>query len=533
MTATAAVVKAFQEIPIGQLTESKTNPRRTFEEGALKDLAASIRQKGILQPLLVRPWAGGFEIVAGARRFRAAKQAGLERVPAYVRELNDDQALEAQVIENLQRQDVHALEEAEGYREILRRGKYDVEELAAAVNRSKSYIYMRMKLCDLVPEAKKLFLEEGMTPAHAEKMARLQPADQKRVLNELFAEDFDRAMQRKTRRQISHRDMVDWIQRNVFLDLDKAPWKKDDELLLPKAGACAVCPKRAGAQRDLFPEVSKASTCTDRGCYEEKLGAYVRKRRSELVGEGFKAPPLLSAEYYVSPKTGSGEKVLGEHDYRLVEAKKGKTCPSMTKGVFVDGRRVGQVTAVCTDGRCATHRGPGCAAPKPPTPAEKERRKRELLKLRIQRETRKEILRAIAKKVYSQPAGLELRAVAAACASRLWHDVLKRLFEYKGWEPKKKKFRMDFEPVVREKVAAMSFNEVRAFLVEIALAPELDAEGSGWRRGSGDDLLASAKAWGVDPKAIERKVAEDLSPKKKAAAGDAKRSAKRAHEKKG
>jgi ParB family transcriptional regulator, chromosome partitioning protein len=112
------VVSSIHEVALAKIRESKTNPRRFFDEAKLAELAANIRQHGVLQPILVRPLpegeAGMYELVAGARRFRASKLAKRESIPATVRELTDAQALELQVIENVQRVDVHPLDEAQG-----------------------------------------------------------------------------------------------------------------------------------------------------------------------------------------------------------------------------------------------------------------------------------------------------------------------------------------------------------------------------------------------------------------------------------
>ena len=110
----------YRDLPLSVLTESKTNPRRFFEDSALNELAESIRSQGVLSPLLVRPLTDrSFEIVAGARRYRAAQLAEAEAVPVRIVNLTDAEALEAQLIENLQRRDVHPLEEAQGFRALL------------------------------------------------------------------------------------------------------------------------------------------------------------------------------------------------------------------------------------------------------------------------------------------------------------------------------------------------------------------------------------------------------------------------------
>src|SRR5882672_8276904 len=112
-------VSSIQDIPLGKIRESKTNPRRFFDEAKLAELAENIRQHGVLQPILVRPLpegeAGTYELVAGTRRYRASKLAKRESIPATVRELTNTQCLELQLVENLQRTDVHELDEAQGY----------------------------------------------------------------------------------------------------------------------------------------------------------------------------------------------------------------------------------------------------------------------------------------------------------------------------------------------------------------------------------------------------------------------------------
>ena len=131
--ANTATTTEYRDLPLSILTESKTNPRRIFEESALKELAESIRSQGILSPLLVRPLTErSFEIVAGARRYRAAQLAEAETVPVRIVNLTDAEALEAQLIENLQRRDVHPLEEAQGFRALLNldEPKYSIEQIS-------------------------------------------------------------------------------------------------------------------------------------------------------------------------------------------------------------------------------------------------------------------------------------------------------------------------------------------------------------------------------------------------------------------
>jgi len=144
---TSIATSEYRNLPLAVLTESKTNPRRIFEDAALKELAASIRSQGVLSPLLVRPLnERSFEIVAGARRYRAAQMAESETIPVRIVNLTDAEALEAQLIENLQRRDVHPLEEAQGFRALLNleEPKYSIEQIAAKTGKSSVYCAQRL-----------------------------------------------------------------------------------------------------------------------------------------------------------------------------------------------------------------------------------------------------------------------------------------------------------------------------------------------------------------------------------------------------
>lgn len=178
MQTESQVPTLFRDIPIDALTESTWNPRKHRDPARLDELAASIREKGVIEPIVVRAngTAGHYEILAGSRRFRASKLAGLAMVPAVVRDLSDRDALELAVVENLQREDVHPLDEAEGYKALLKADKaYGVAAVAAKVGKSESYIYRRLKLLDLEAGLQTALFEDRLSIAHAERLSRLTP----------------------------------------------------------------------------------------------------------------------------------------------------------------------------------------------------------------------------------------------------------------------------------------------------------------------------------------------------------------------
>ena len=186
-------VSCIQDIPLDRIRESTSNPRRTFDEAKLRELANNIKSHGVLQPILVRPAPDGtdgiYEVVAGARRFRASKFAGKDTIPATVRELTDAECREIQLIENLQRADIHELDEGIGYRSLmeLKPDFYTVETIASQVAKSPSYVKGRISLTDLIPAGQTAFYEGKLTVAHALELARLQRADQERALMEVLS----------------------------------------------------------------------------------------------------------------------------------------------------------------------------------------------------------------------------------------------------------------------------------------------------------------------------------------------------------
>ncbi len=157
------VEKGVQQVPLAQLRPSPFQPRHTIDEAELAELAASIASKGVLQPILVRPSASGYEIVAGERRFRAAKLAGLITVPAMVRDLSDQETLEIAIVENLQRQDLNPMEEARAFKQLLDFG-LNQEKVAEAVGRSRSAIANTLRLL-VLPEIVQDAIEAGRVSA--------------------------------------------------------------------------------------------------------------------------------------------------------------------------------------------------------------------------------------------------------------------------------------------------------------------------------------------------------------------------------
>ena len=159
-----------RSVPIESVRPSPLNPRRRFRNEELEDLAQSIREKGIVQPILVRPMAGSpptFEIVAGERRWRAAQIANLDSIPIIARDLNDQEALELTIIENVQRTDLNAIEEATGYRELVEKFRYTQDDLAKVIGKSRSHVANMLRLLKLPKNVQALVRDGSLSAGHA------------------------------------------------------------------------------------------------------------------------------------------------------------------------------------------------------------------------------------------------------------------------------------------------------------------------------------------------------------------------------
>jgi ParB family chromosome partitioning protein len=158
-----------RRLPVEFVIANRANPRRTFDDEQLEELTNSVREKGIMQPLLVRPSSDPniFEIIAGERRWRAAQRAGLHEVPVIVREVDDKEALELAIIENVQRADLNPLEEAQGYEQLIEQFDYTQQDLAQVIGKSRSHVANTLRLLKLPDTVKSMVSGGELTAGHA------------------------------------------------------------------------------------------------------------------------------------------------------------------------------------------------------------------------------------------------------------------------------------------------------------------------------------------------------------------------------
>lgn len=170
--------KTYFSCPIEEIRPNRGQPRKTFSNEKLEELAASIREKGIIQPLVVRKKADHYELIAGERRWRAAQKAGLREVPVVIQDVSDGTALEMALIENIQREDLNAVEEAEAYQALMDNFALSQEELAGRVGKERSTVANSLRLLRLPAEIKRDIAEERLAMGHARALLALDSPEQ-------------------------------------------------------------------------------------------------------------------------------------------------------------------------------------------------------------------------------------------------------------------------------------------------------------------------------------------------------------------
>lgn len=374
------------------------NPRRTLDPLKQRDLEESIRQFGIQTPLLGRPTAdgSGVELVAGFRRYCAAGVLRLETVPCIVRPMTDAEARELALVDNLQREDVPALEEADAY-EALRQQMGGVQAVARRVGKPVDHVAKRLRLVTLGTHTRRALAERLITIDHALLLARLGTEEEDAALKwcldnqagskttvekvvEACVGRRDRARdpwhgysEPKTVLQLKAR-----IEQTSGRKLSRAPWSLDDAHLVPGVGTCAGCPSNTAANDLLFGDLNIAeATCSDGICFEAKRAQFVHLAVSAAGGE--KTVARLSwNEGSVRPKMTVGRAVEGPKSLnsfvatadlakvlkhgQWVEAKLG-SCPDVIQGVTVNWleaygkkeRKPGETLTVCVVEGCKAH----------------------------------------------------------------------------------------------------------------------------------------------------------------------------------
>jgi ParB family chromosome partitioning protein len=520
----------YRSLPLAQLQESPTNPRRRFDERGLNELAESFKSQGVLQPLLVRTIADDqYEVVAGARRLRAAKIAELVDVPVRVVALSDAAVRESQLTENLLREDVHPYEEAIALKGILQLegAQYDIASLSARLGKSQSYITQRIRLSELHPSIAEAFLADRIGVGHALEIAKLPQDQQEKAFDAAFRTVWSNG--KENRILLPMRELGVWIEQNILLSLDSVPFDKSDATLVPEAGSCAECPKRTGFNTLLFG-TAVHDACTDGACYNNKLAKHVERQIAEkpklvqiTTGYGTRGDsPVLDRNRYVALNLAKSTKAK-----QPLSANQ-KPCKQMAEAIVVDGAERGHTVKVCADTNCPVHFADRTG--KTPDPAqvarEREQRRRELEKRKLEITIRHRILAEILKKVGSPMERGDLVFIADAVLEKtepLRREALARrhkMVDGTGNEVTFPQVQKGLQRLLRQ----LDESGLSKLIVEIVLLGSVEMA----PQAENDTLITAAKRHRVDVAKVRTAVEAEFAAKQKKAQAKQKQPAKKA-----
>jgi ParB/RepB/Spo0J family partition protein len=318
------------------LLDSPTQPRKHM--GDLVELIGSLKSLGMIEPIIVREVAkpgygaalevAALEVVAGHRRKHAAIAAELAEVPVLVKAYSDEEAIEAQLVENIERQSMHPLDEADGFKVWLGLGR-SIAHIADRIGRDRSFVAQRLKLLDLTESGRKAFDAGKLTLGAAIVLARvpqnLQDEALAKLTEHLKYADIDEHS------AVSEKYASEIILKHFILKLADAGWALDDADLVPSAGPCSTCVKRTGNQRELFSDIKSPALCTDPTCHRSKADALFSIRVKEARDAGQKVLEGKIAEDALSPYRSAYVRVDSKQFYDSETNKQVEVAPLVKK----------------------------------------------------------------------------------------------------------------------------------------------------------------------------------------------------------
>jgi ParB family transcriptional regulator, chromosome partitioning protein len=520
------------------IVPSTTNPRKRIDTDGIAELADSIGRVGILEPILVRRIGGsgtdaGFEIIAGERRWRASEIAKLETIPAIIKNVSDEEVLEIQIIENLQRRDVHPIDEADGYENLQKRLNWTEEEIALRVGKSVGYITNRLKLKNLTDQPRKLFEKNLLTLSHALEIVKY-PSDAQEEITSYAFNNF--GYESQTLFPLGK--FIEKIQKNYLLQLKKASFSTKSNELRPDGLACVNCPERTNANPLLFEEnYSDKDCCLNRHCWDGKTQTHIQIQRRKIVETDLEITepekiekkaakvPLITNDWYLrdDEKPTNGETVFKkDEDYKLL--KKKDECKSAMRGVFFNGDRVGQSAWICKNKKCETHfrQSSGVANATHNSGEALKIRKEEIFTAKVAESTRRRTLKRIAEKFdaentlynHKNADGYQLELL-----TRLWKlqcsysdHTAKIIVEILGLENQLNTSRWgeDF----REQIIELSEDVRSKLLFLLLIADKCEIFESYWSYKSQREIKELAKDFGVDYQLLDAEERLGIIPNK-------------------
>lgn len=355
--------EAVQKIKLADIIPAPGNPRGPVNTSTEKfvQMVAGAKVHGILEPCLGRPHPkkkGKVELWAGERRLEAARAAGLKTLPMLVWEMSDREAVEVRTVENMDREDLTPLQEAESIAQLLEVYQGSAEETAARLGKDRAFVNRRARLVNLSPAWKKLAHSADFTTsvAHLELVAGFPVEQQDELVPEHGRWMLEPGFFGRFR---------DFVAKRTF-SLGAAPWKLTDDTLAPAAGACSACPKRSGCVADMFEDqdtkAKKTDLCLDHVCYGAKLRAHLARRRDELRAEH---SDLVLVEGEDGHGMGDSASVLHPHQYEVVKKATPGARPALVEAGKGAGKLIYVKPSVEPDDDADGHGGAGPADQKP------------------------------------------------------------------------------------------------------------------------------------------------------------------------
>jgi ParB/RepB/Spo0J family partition protein len=508
---------AIRNLPLKNIEPSGTavqERRRThYDATALKDLAENIKSVQVIEPIIVRPKMGGnepeqFEIVAGERRWRASREAGLDTIPAIVRALDDGQVLEIQLVENLHREGLHELEEAEGYEILMQQHHYDIEQLSAKIGRSRAYVYARLRLLALDKKAREAFYAGKLTAATALLLARIPvPALQQDALKAITAT--------WNGQPLPFKDAQRHIQDRYMTRLKDAPFDAKAADLVPGAGPCSACPKLTGNQPELFGDIKNTDVCTDPVCYAGKRAAWGERLQAQAQAEGRTVLTGKEAKriapYGVNSNLQGGFVSLDQQCYedekgRTYRQLLGKEFKSETLIADPESGRVVEVIKLSEHGDAL--KAKGVRAERPTRGNDSERVRQQAA--RAETLFRERVFSAVRAKTPASITAADLRLVAQALWQMAGHDSRVRLAKLWDWAGKANVS----EEVHRcdAKIVKLTEENLRRFVLDCALISETRANSYDTRKPL--KLLETAKRLRINTDEVRKMLKGEQAAKK-------------------
>jgi ParB family chromosome partitioning protein len=420
--------------------------------------------------------------------------------------------------ENLLREDVHPYEEAIALQGILQLegAQYDIASLSGRLGKSQSYLTQRMRLTELHPSIAEAFLADRIGVGHALEIAKLPQDQQEKAFDAAFRTVWSSG--KENRILLPVRELAAWIEQNILLSLDSVPFDKSDATLVPEAGSCAECPKRTGFNTLLFG-MAVHDACTDGVCYNNKLAKHVERQIAEK-------PKLVQITTSYGARSDSA--VLGRNRYVALNLAKPakakqplsanqKPCKYMAEAIVVDGTEKGHTVKVCSDTNCPVHFTD--RANKMPDPAqvarEREQRRRELEKRKLEIAARHRILAEVLRKVGSPMERGDLVFLADAMLEKtepLRREALARRHKIVDGTASEVTF-PQVQKGLQRLLRQLDESGLSKLIVEIVLLGSVEAT----PQGDADMLIAAAKRHRVDMAKVRQTVEAEFAAKQKKA----------------